>query len=336
MFLNYKILQNINKYNNLINYGGKMSYKVPDSITARVQQIAVSENKKKKYSDLYNKLDQVNNKFSTNVNNENLPDSITLDRIDFKKPSNEEIKLNSENLLADYKNSGIKNIEDNYKLKYDELNSNKSEAINQTENTKNNLKQYYENAKTNAEYEASKRGLNRSSIIVNQLDAFSNAEINDYKELDQKLGDQINAINFEINALSSQKQNALNSFNISYAVKLQEKIDELNTKLSKTEQEVIKYNNDIALKEAEYNKEISELKQKFENDSFDSSLDLAELYGKYGSGVIEKVKQDQLLLVAKQYLLSLPSSEQQELLNDQEFKNKLGSSYNKLISELNR
>lgn len=336
MFLNYKILQNINKYNNLINYGGKMSYKVPDSITAKVQQIAVSENKKKKYSDLYNKLDQVNNKFSTNVNNENLPDSITLDRIDFKKPSNEEIKLNSENLLADYKNSGIKNIEDNYKLKYDELNSNKSEAINQTENTKNNLKQYYENAKTNAEYEASKRGLNRSSIIVNQLDAFSNAEINDYKELDQKLGDQINAINFEINALSSQKQNALNSFNISYAVKLQEKIDELNTKLSKTEQEVIKYNNDIALKEAEYNKEISELKQKFENDSFDSSLDLAELYGKYGSGVIEKVKQDQLLLVAKQYLLSLPSSEQQELLNDQEFKNKLGSSYNKLISELNR
>ena len=265
-----------------------------------------------------------------------MPDSITLDRIDFKKPSNEEIKLNSENLLADYKNSGIKNIEDNYKLKYDELNSNKSEAINQTENTKNNLKQYYENAKTNAEYEASKRGLNRSSIIVNQLDAFSNAEINDYKELDQKLGDQINAINFEINALSSQKQNALNSFNISYAVKLQEKIDELNTKLSKTEQEVIKYNNDIALKEAEYNKEISELKQKFENDSFDSSLDLAELYGKYGSGVIEKVKQDQLLLVAKQYLLSLPSSEQQELLNDQEFKNKLGSSYNKLISELNR
>ena len=313
-----------------------MSYKVPDSITAKVQQIAVSENKKKKYSDLYNKLDQVNNKFSTNVNNENLPDSITLDRIDFKKPSNEEIKLNSENLLADYKNSGIKNIEDNYKLKYDELNSNKSEAINQTENTKNNLKQYYENAKTNAEYEASKRGLHRSSIIVNQLDAFSNAEINDYKELDQKLGDQINAINFEINALSSQKQNALNSFNISYAVKLQEKIDELNTKLSKTEQEVIKYNNDIALKEAEYNKEISELKQKFENDSFDSSLDLAELYGKYGSGVIEKVKQDQLLLVAKQYLLSLPSSEQQELLNDQEFKNKLGSSYNKLISELNR
>ncbi len=313
-----------------------MSYKVPDSITAKVQQIAVSENKKKKYSDLYNKLDQVNNKFSTNVNNENLPDSITLDRIDFKKPSNEEIKLNSENLLADYKNSGIKNIEDNYKLKYDELNSNKSEAINQTENTKNNLKQYYENAKTNAEYEASKRGLNRSSIIVNQLDAFSNAEINDYKELDQKLGDQINAINFEINALSSQKQNALNSFNISYAVKLQEKIDELNTKLSKTEQEVIKYNNDIALKEAEYNKEISELKQKFENDSFDSSLDLAELYGKYGSGVIEKVKQDQLLLVAKQYLLSLPSSEQQELLNDQEFKNKLGSFYNKLISELNR
>ena len=119
-----------------------MSYKVPDSITAKVQQIAVSENKKKKYSDLYNKLDQVNNKFSTNVNNENLPDSITLDRIDFKKPSNEEIKLNSENLLADYKNSGIKNIEDNYKLKYDELNSNKSEAINQTENTKNYLKHF--------------------------------------------------------------------------------------------------------------------------------------------------------------------------------------------------
>lgn len=311
-----------------------MSYTVPDSITAKVQAIASSENKKKKYSDLYNKLDLVNNMFSTNINADNLPENITLNKMEFKKPTNEEIKTNSENLLADYKNSGIKNIEDSYKLKYDELNSNKTDAVNQTENTKNNLSKYYENAKTNAEYEASKRGLNRSSIIVNQLNAFSDAEINDYKELDKRLGDQINAINFEINALGTQKQNALNNFNISYAVKLQEKIDELNNDLAKKEQEVIKYNNEIALKEAEFNKEISELKQKMDSDSFDKSLDISEIYGKYGSGVLEKVKQDQLVIAAKQFLLSLPENEQQEILNDENFKSKMGSAFNKLISEL--
>lgn len=313
-----------------------MSYSIPDSITAKVQTIASTENKKKKYSDLYSKLDSVNNMFSTSSNAENIPNNITLNKMEFNKPSADEIKTNSENLLADYKNSGIKNIEDSYKQKYDELNSNKSDAINQTESTKNSLSKYYENAKTNAEHEASKRGLNRSSIIVNQLNAFSNAEINDYKELDNKLSNQINAINFEINALSSQKQNALNSFNIAYAVKLQEKIDELNENLNKKEQEVIKYNNEIALKEAEFNKDLSELKQKMENNNFDNSLDISEIYGKYGSGVLDKVKQDQLVNTAKQFLLSLPENEQKELLNDEIFKNKMGSSLNKLISELNK
>ena len=311
-----------------------MAYKIPDDITAKVKTLSDNTNKNKKYENLYNKLDKINSKFDTSNDKIDVPNNVSLERLEFNKPSSEEIKKQSETLLNDYKNSGLNNIENTYKQKYDELNTSKTNAITQTDETKQKLSNYYANAKNNAEIQASNRGLNRSSIIVNQLNAFTQNEIDDYKALDEKLGDQINAINFELNALNSQKENAVNNFNIAYAVKLQEKITELNNDLAKKEQEVQKYNNEIALKEAEFNKDVDELRKKIEDDNYNKSVDLVNLYGKYGSGVVEKVKQDELVRVAKQFILSLSNSEREELLADETFKNKMGANYTKLLKEL--
>ncbi len=309
-----------------------MSYKIPDSITAKVQKINADAQKKSKFEEIYKSLDAINSKFS--VKKEDYPQNISLQKIEFERPTDEQIKKQVEQNLAEYKQNELNKIDEQFYEKSLELNKNKESAKTQTDLTKQNLDTYYKQAAKSAEDQALKRGLQRSSIIVNQLDAFSKEQIEDYKQLDLELGNQINSINFQLNALNAQKQNALNNFDISYAVKLQEQISKLNEDLQNKEQEVQKYNNDIMLKEAEFNKSLAEAKQKASENQQDYDLDIAELYGKYGSGIINKVKQEQLIATAKQFLNSLPKAEQAELLGDSTFIEKLGDVYDKLLREM--
>lgn len=308
------------------------SYKIPDEITKKVQKISTDEKTRGKLNDLYDKLDTVASKFQVDSS---LPETekVTLEKMEFSKPTAAEIRQNSENLLADYKNQNIKNINDEYKLKEDELYSNKQSAINSTDESKSKLDTYYNQAKNSAEEQAIKRGLARSSIVINQLDAFDKEKINDYKVLDDKLQNEINAINFELNALTTQKQTALNNFDVTYAVKLQEKINELTADLNEREAEIIKYNNEISLKEAEFNKQVDELNNKIKDSDFENATSLTKLYGEYGQNIVEKVKQDQLYAVAYNYLQGLTKNEIDVILADDAFKAKMGSNYERIVKD---
>lgn len=334
-----KILQNvlnkIKRYNlqQLIIGGLQMNtYKIPDSITKKVQSIQTKEKQKDILDEIYSKLDNVSNKFSgSNLNS--VPEKIELEKMEFTRPSDEQIKKESEQALSEYKNNEIENINNDYKQKQDSLINNKESLVNTTNEAKEQLNNYYTQAIENSENQALKRGLSRSSIVINQLDAFEKDKIADYKALDEKLSSDINAINFELNALTGQKDNALKNFDITYAVKLQEKINSLTEELNKKEQEVIEYNNEIALKEAEYNKKVDELKNELENTNWENSVDLINLYGKYGAYVVEKVKNDEIYNTAKNLLSNLSEDQILAVLNDEGFKKRLGDNYEKLVSE---
>lgn len=309
------------------------SYKVPYYVTKKVEDIELSEKQKESVNNINSALDNVAQKYAGS-NQSSVPNKIELERMEFQKPTEQEIYSQSENSLKEYKQAGIKEIEDDYKLKEDKLYSNKSELIESNNNAKQNLENYYSNAVENAENQALKRGLARSSIIVNQLDAFEKEKIADYKALDKELSDQINTINFELNALTSQKQNALNNFDITYAVKLQEKINSLNKELSEKENEVVKYNNEIAIKEAEFNKDVDELKNEIAKSNWEDVVDVMEIYGKYGQNVVNKVKSDEIYNEAKKLLKNLSKDEIAYVLQDESFKLRLGDNYAKLVEEL--
>ncbi len=309
------------------------SYKIPDEITRKVNAINSTEKTRNKLKDFFDKLETVSNAFSVGGGSEIKPEKVNMQKMDFVMPTQTEIIKQSENSLKDYKDTELKNIQDNFKLKSDELDNNKQSAISTVNSAKGNLNQYYNNAKTNAESQALKRGLARSSIIVNQLGAFDKEKLNDYKRLDDELNTQINAINFELNALNGQKQKALNDFNVSYAVKLQDKINSLTDELNKKQNEVIKYNNEIVLKEAEFNKSVDDLNAKLEQAKKDGAIDLTKIYGEYGQNVIEKVKSDQIYNMAKEMLHNLELDEINWVLSDTKFKSLLGDNYIKIIEE---
>lgn len=319
--------------NFILNGGLKMyNYKISDDTTKEILNLSNEQKKKKNVDDLLSKLSSVNSQFSTS-NTTETPNNIELERLNYAKKTDDEIKAQAESELSHYKDSSIKQLEEQNKAKEDELYKNKDSVMEQTKEQKDLLAGYYENAKESASNQALKRGLARSSIVINQLDAFDNKQINDYKALDNELTNKIEAINFELNGLSGELTNALNDFNISFAVKLQDKINSLTKELQEKEMEVTKYNNEIALKEAEFNKNLAKMKSDLENTDWNKGVDMLDIYGKYGSNIVSKYVQDSLYNETKNFLQGLSKEEALELLNDEAVKASLGNLYNILVKE---
>lgn len=335
MKVNKKVLNKIKRFNyGQLFLGGlqMMNYNLPDMVVGQVTKLVDEEKKKKNLSDINSKIDSITVKYGGS-NQTSVPDKISLEKMEFSKPSQSEIVRQSEDSLRDYRSVGLQNIEDEFKLKEDNLNSNKDDILESNNQAKQKLDNYYADAITSIENQALKRGLSRSSIVINQIDAFEKDKINEYKNLDAQLSNQINAINFELSALNSQKQTALNNFDVTYAVKLQEKINSLNQELSEREAEVIKYNNEIALKEANFNKEVDELKNKLGSASWEDAIDMVKLYGEYGPNVVNRVKSDEIYNSVKDYFKNLTREEILYIMSDADFKKKLGDNYTKLVNE---
>lgn len=297
-------------------------YIFSDEDTKLIEKQTEKENKKKTLKDSFEAID---NKYHTTLSGNTQP-SLDLEKMTFTKPTDEEIKNQATQGLADYKQNGIKDIEQQYLLKAQNIDDTISLKKQNADMQKSELEQKYAALKADASNDALKRGLARSSIVVNTLEAFDNKMLDNFMTINQELAKSIDNLSTQKSLLEQQKQNALNSFDISYAVQLNEKIEKINEKLKEQEQSVIKYNNEIAEKEAEY-------KRKKQQEA----LDYAEYVGKYGLGTIEMMKSNEKYKLAREYFLSLPSGEAiKELEGDSSYINQLGTYYYKLLNELKK
>lgn len=290
-------------------------YKVSDETSSQASKLfnTTSEKKNKSVEDFVNDLKSINTGLTT-TSNIDIPESPTFERMENINIDNEKIKQDSITELEDYRNSSINNINKEYENKGKELEKNKEDLYTTTSELKDSVKQSYATAKENASNDAIKRGLARSSIVINTLDAFNNKELETYTQIDKELTNNINAINFELNALVSSKEEALNNFDIEYASKLTEKINQSTEKLREAQENVIKYNNQIAEKEAEFNQSVAELENKINNSTWDKEKDYAKFISDYGINVVNRVKNDMLLNTAKSYFASLSKREAAEIV----------------------
>lgn len=271
--------------------------------------------KTKKYSELLSNFKKVDDKYDFDSK------ELNLERKTFQGKSDDEIQNEAKNSLQDYYDTGIKDIENKYIDKQTELDDKMLETKQSGEQQKKETSSLYSSLKDDAKKDAIKRGLSRSSIVINVLDAFDQNMIKEYNRINEEISSKIQNLNNQKSLLDEQKQNALNSFDLSYAVKLSSKIDEINDKLKQEEQKILEYNNEIAQKEAEF-----ESKQK------DKALTYAQFVEKYGKSGINTLKQDEKVAYAEQYLMSLSKEEAlDELNNNKVFTSELGpSNYTKL------
>ena len=206
--------------------------------------------------------------------------------------------------------------------------------INNNEETKKKIDLYYDNARQQTSDDALKRGLARSSIVINQLDAFNKDELKTFEALEKDFNNNLNAIDFEINSLTKQKEQALADFDIAYAVKLNDAINNLNTELSKKQAEIIKYNNDIAEKEKEYLNNYNKLVNDIKNKNIDKDVKMIDLTAEYGEKVVSNYRKNILNNIVNSYFAGMDKNEVLSILqNNDDLKSALGSYYQDILDK---
>lgn len=254
---------------------------------------------------------------------------LNLQKIDYVAPSQQEVQETAKNSLNNYKQNGIDSINSTYVTKNAQLDKSIQQVKDNTEKQKSELENAYAQAKQGAKNDAIKRGLARSSIIVNKLENYDNNMLNNLAVLSSEANDKIASLNLQKNSAELEKENALKAFDIEYAIKLQDKIDSLNKDISKTQESVIRYNNEIAEQEAKWNKEL-------EKENNDRAIDMAEFVSRSGAFVIETLKRNEKYQLAREYFKSMDKqSAINELTNNSAYKENLGDViYEKLLKEL--
>lgn len=263
--------------------------------------------------DLINKIKDFTSKFEGVSNN--VPESnVSFERLADIKIDDEQIKNQAEEELLSYKKENYDKILNQTIEKEAELKENKESLQENYNSAVENIAKSYDAVREKASDDALNRGLQRSSIVINKLDAFNQDEINTYNTLNKELTASLNAIDFELNSLEAQQELALDEFDITYAVKLNEKIASLKQELLDKQTEITRYNNQIAEKEANFDLKYQELVNTMNKENWNQNMDMLDMSAEYGSNVLEKYKQNQIYNIVDNYLAGLSKAEAKTLL----------------------
>ena len=265
------------KHISRIKFGGRMyEYKFSDV-----------EGMKTSAEELKDKIKNIDDKYKLDLTFDSTKDdiSLNLERQKYSRPSDEEIRKQAEDSLKSYEDKEQKGIENEYAAGNRKLDEESQKLGGDFESQSKKIEQTYENAKESNKNTFIRRGLSRSSIMQENLKNLDESKNAAQDTLAKELKQNLEKITIERDLLETQKQSALESFNIAYAVKLSEKINKLTESAKQAEDAVAKYNNQLeekekkfALSQQEHN--IKQDNQKLKDNKF--VLDYINEYGRVG------------------------------------------------------
>lgn len=265
------------KHISRIKFGGRMyEYKFSDG-----------EGMKTSAEELKDKIKNIDDKYKLDLTFDSTKDdiSLNLERQKYLRPSDEEIRKQAEDSLKSYEDKEQKGIENEYAAGNRKLDEESQKLGGDFESQSKKIEQTYENAKESNKNTFIRKGLSRSSIMQENLKNLDESKNAAQDTLAKELKQNLEKITIERDLLETQKQSALESFNIAYAVKLSEKINKLTESAKQAEDAVAKYNNQLeekekkfALSQQEHN--IKQDNQKLKDNKF--VLDYINEYGRVG------------------------------------------------------
>lgn len=265
------------KHISRIKFGGRMyEYKFSDG-----------EGMKTSAEELKDKIKNIDDKYKLDLTFDSTKDdiSLNLERQKYSRPSDEDIRKQAEDSLKSYEDKEQKGIENEYAAGNRKLDEESQKLGGNFESQSKKIEQTYENAKESNKNTFIRRGLSRSSIMQENLKNLDESKNAAQDTLAKELKQNLEKITIERDLLETQKQSALESFNIAYAVKLSEKINKLTESAKQAEDAVAKYNNQLeekekkfALSQQEHN--IKQDNQKLKDNKF--VLDYINEYGRVG------------------------------------------------------
>lgn len=118
------------------------------------------------------------------------------------------------------------------------------------------IERRYDDAKKDASDEAIKRGMGRSSVIMNLLKEYDGEKLGKVTASENAAAAELKAIDDEIEKLDGELKSTLEKMDMESAFKINARLDELKAERKKTNDDVLKYNNTLAEKLAKYHDEL--------------------------------------------------------------------------------
>ena len=166
--------------------------------------------------------------------------------------SDEDIANLASNRLADFHLNSVNAIHDNTANAASDIANQKEGLQKATDEQTRQLEELYAVASERINNDVLKRGIARSSIASNQIAGMEQNKIDALFGVGREHTQELYRLTAELDSLESKKFKALADFDISYAARLALEIDALTAERDRRLEAALKYNNDIAIREAQY------------------------------------------------------------------------------------
>ena len=156
--------------------------------------------------------------------------------------SDDDLKKTAENELAISYNDKKSALNDKKKVQIDGYNKTAENITENSKQQKSKIASYYDDASNKVSNDALKRGLQRSSIVSEQLNELNKNEISDLISVDNKLTNDLNEISNKITTAENEYLNAVKDLDFKKAVEVSERVNELKLQEEKKRKEIDEYN----------------------------------------------------------------------------------------------
>lgn len=313
------------KHISRIKFGGRMyEYKFSDG-----------EGMKTSAEELKDKIKNIDDKYKLDLTFDSTKDdiSLNLERQKYSRPSDEEIRKQAEDSLKSYEDKEQKGIENEYVAGNRKLDEESQKLGGDFESQSKKIEQTYENAKESNKNTFIRRGLSRSSIMQENLKNLDESKNVAQDTLAKELKQNLEKITIERDLLETQKQSALESFNIAYAVKLSEKINKLTESAKQAEDAVAKYNNQLEEKEKKFDLSQQEHNIKQDNQKLKDNKFVLDYINEYGRVGLDWLIAKEKLTAAKDSIKGLSKEQALAQIERDGYRDILGDSvYKSLIN----
>ena len=309
------------------------------------EEKAQREAQKKQLSDsqneLYNQLSEMDKAWKDKQSSrwvlyENtMPQTYDWTPKEYDGESEEEIRTRINDYYAPIREQEKASVENEYDAKINAQKDKKSEAFANAEKEHANNRQNKKDNLDKIKSTTAEKGMLRSSIKTNlDEEALRNFE----QMRDQiygKYAENIGAIDYKIQQLNAQRQDALSDLDIAYAKSISTVIDKWVKERDAELDKIQKYNDEQSQKAKDYVENRTKLIQKQKEDIANIQTKERESEIKYGYSGEKLDEYTKRLNAAVEFYKSMPSDIAYELVvNNQRLKNYLGLMYGSLVSAI--
>ncbi len=241
-----------------------MRYKIPVSVE---QFESVNEDKKKNEEKKNNKKAIVDKTFDALKNLESdaldayVSKSYKFDYLKTDDRTDEELEKIAEKAVGESNAEKAEILTKDTATKKQDLNSEIQKNTEKFNEESTKISKVYDDAKQTASNEALRRGLGRSSIIMNMLKDYDQGKINSIDSKSKEYNQKISELDSEIKLLDNSLSDALKKLDMESAFKINEQLDKLKKERDDNNEKVIKYNNQINELLGEYKRNLIETKE---------------------------------------------------------------------------